>query len=441
MMDTKKDKEWLIRARLAHDHLINLSRKAGLKDESALFLDILDLLAATELPATCYDGIADGSAWREAQLNALWGNYGQVNPRRYVFLSALFLAENSGSLLLSFVRKSNLMKVSRGQAIAAQLLAQQRGRIKGAPIGGWGPVIPDPEAEQTKEISKPIQSDKPKARDPHFHRSQKIVWERCVALGNLYFSGKTHSSIIKPRTFPLLIGPTGAGKSFICREIASSLNAHLLSLSFGRWIPQGSRDGQQTIYSILDALVEYPRVICVIDELDKISGWSDSWSRSVANDIWAALDLNFPLDTYARSQKKEGKRTPPDISRLWFIGAGTWQSITSDRSGAGGIGFHSDPRQNNRLDVLARVRDSKEVPEELTARFHVQPLLLTYPDPDEVASLLEEYGLVELATQAGVNLNDIKFDFTKGGMRVIEGLAADLMLKIQQQERSGIFND
>ena len=441
MIASKIDKEWLVRARQAHEHLIILSRKAGSGDESALFLDTLDLLAAAGLPAVCHDGIADGSAWREAQLNCLWGDFGQVNSRRYVFLAVLFLAENSGPLLLSFIRKSKLIKDAPGLVIAAQLLAQQRGRIKGLPAGGWAPVVPDPEADPSKEINKPELIGKPKTSDPHFHRAQKIVWERCVALGNLHYSGKSNSSKIKPRTFPLLIGPTGAGKSFICREIASSLNAHLVSLSFGRWAPLGSRDGQQTIYTILDALVEYQRVVCVIDELDKIVGWADSWSRSVANDIWAALDLNFPLESYARSHKSEGKRPPPDTSRLWFIGAGTWQSITSAMPGDRGIGFHSVLRADNSLDVLKRVRESREVPEELTARFHVQPLLLTYPEPDEVSGLLKEYGLTDLAFEAGVDLSTLKFDFNKGGMRVLEGLAADLMLIIQRKERSGVCHD
>jgi hypothetical protein len=41
-----------------------------------------------------------------------------------------------------------------------------------------------------------------------------------------------------------------------------------------------------------------------------------------------------------------------------------------------------------------------------------------YPEPDEIPELLRGYGMDELAARAGVNLSEVKIDFSVGGMRV-----------------------
>ena len=59
-------------------------------------------------------------------------------------------------------------------------------------------------------------------------------------------------------------------------------------------------------------------------------------------------------------------------------------------------------------------------------------MLLTYPAQDEIPELMQAYGIDRLAAEAGVDLANVEIDFSLGGMRIFEALAADLMLTIQR---------
>jgi hypothetical protein len=248
------------------------------------------------------------------------------------------------------------------------------------------------------------------------------------------------SAALKPRCYPLILGPTGVGKTHVGRAIAKALEAHFFPVTYGRWMPNGGK-GLPTMLAILDALKQHERLVLFYDEIDKLGGRVDSsWTRSVFNESFYALDGEFPMDEYRRfkrSSEKSSEAEDPDVKRLFVIGCGTWQHITKPNAIKPGIGFgHARVDTPSQTALVTRVREAEGMPEELLARFHCQPLVLGYPEPDEIPELLRGYGMDELAARAGVNLSEVNIDFSVGGMRVLEALSADWLLKIQRMKRA-----
>ena len=101
--------------------------------------------------------------------------------------------------------------------------------------------------------------------------AQSRALDAMVALGNLFFDGGAAGiCAIRPRLFPLLVGPTGAGKSWLVRQAVDQLGGNLLHLTFGNWLPLGTRHERSTQFTIIDSLLQFERVVLHVDELDKV---------------------------------------------------------------------------------------------------------------------------------------------------------------------------
>lgn len=428
----------LMLAKHAYEALVRFSGAAPARREGLLLVSVKEFFDDLNL-SLCKPGpCEDGYAWRSAQLRHAWESVGaSLQPRIFLKAAARFFAEQNGAALLRLAREAEWYLPTRAGFQAACYLGLQSGYLRRDSAGQWVAVVTNTIEALESKIVKVAALPSARKSHPHMHRAQRQAYERCVALGTLHFSKRLETLSLRPRTFPLLVGPSGVGKSFLAAQVAKALDAHLLPLTFGRWFPAGARDSRQTMFVILDALSEHQRLAVFLDELDKCSGWDGSWSRSVANDIWAALDGVFPLDAYRVDREDAKTVKPADLARLWIIGAGTWQNQTEPTSERRSIGFAPAAGracESSSADVIARVRAAREVPVELLARFHSEPIHLGYPSPDEVPTLLRRYGVVELAAEAGVDIADIKLDFGHGGVRVLEAIVADLLLKIEERK-------
>lgn len=420
--------QWLPRASIMHDALRELINRSGEKSHSEIFLETAILLMRLKLTPKPVEPDCNWRGWSKAQLDFIWAVFGSREPRQWSFTAALIIAQYSGELLLKTLRKANRVMPSEAHEVAAFLVAEQAGLIRRNQTGRYEAVPIAPEPEPNDKIIK--------AGGPIMHRSQKIVFERCVELGQLHFSGKTQDSPLRPRCDPLIIGPTGVGKTNLARAVAKALDSYFLPVTYGRWIPNGGK-GTPTMFVIMEALKKHERVTLFFDELCKLGSKVDcSWTRSVFNEVFYALDREFPLEDFKRSKEVAGNTEPPDVKRLWVLGAGTWQHLTGIQTAKPALGFGAQLTLPSKApDIVTQVRESDGMPTELLARFHCQPLVLSYPAADEIPELFSAYGLDRLAAQAGVDLSTVKLDFAQGGMRVFEALAADLMLKIQRQNK------
>ena len=261
-----------------------------------------------------------------------------------------------------------------------------------------------------------------------FTRSQAAAHARLTAMARAFFEGATIPCSVIPRLAPLLLGPTGSGKSSLLRRIAKENGATFIRTSVGEWSVIGARSGRPTIAGILEALAVAP-VVLFVDELDKVALDGSGWTRSVMGELFSILDRCVPHEVFGHLKKD--LLTPEEFNvrveqRLFFCGAGTWQQLWS----ASVMGFGGS--KNQKSDVVNRVAAERAVPVELLMRFSWPPLVLEYPGPDESVDLFRRTGIAALADLVGAKVNPREHDWSRGGMRSLESLAADLMLRLHE---------
>jgi hypothetical protein len=111
-------------------------------------------------------------------------------------------------------------------------------------------------------------------------------------------------------------------------------------------------------------------------------------------------------------------------NKLFFCGAGTWQSLWSS---GGSMGFGGG--QSRTARIVDRIAADQVVPPELLNRFSWPPLILSYPDAEETKELFSQIGLTRLAQELGIKLDPATHDWTRGGMRGLESLAGEMLLR------------
>ena len=275
---------------------------------------------------------------------------------------------------------------------------------------------------------------KERASSPGFLTvAQSEALARIVALGKLHFSGERMGLALSLRCQPLLIGPTGTGKTALARRAAAHFSAELVRVSPGEWVPRGARDGVPTLFRILQTCVNAEMVVVAIDEIDKCSGeTSNSWSRGVLAEVYSVLDRDLPAADFLRANPTCGLSVAQLLARaagIWIVGIGTWQSLWQKRKS---VGFAARGVSEQR-SILDAIRKSEMIPEELLLRFAWPPIEVPYPTAAETAAIFAESGISNLAERAGVTLHPERHDWSEGGIRSIETLATDLVLKVQTQ--------
>ena len=148
-------------------------------------------------------------------------------------------------------------------------------------------------------------------------KSHRAALDTILATGSLFFSCKRALPKIKLRLFPLLIGPTGAGKSFLVETAARQLQARYFRITRGDWIPSGSKGPRSTVFRILDEVASFDRVVLHVDELDKFTNlFEREWSASIASDLWNILDGKFQWTGLSPGDFVPGRRRSPP-SKSW----------------------------------------------------------------------------------------------------------------------------
>ena len=263
--------------------------------------------------------------------------------------------------------------------------------------------------------------------------AQTAALARLIALGELHYRGDSLGLSLSFRCQPLIVGPTGTGKTALARRVAGHFGAELIRVSPGEWVPRGVRDAVPTLFRILQSCASAEKVIVAVDELDKCSGeTSNSWSRGVLAEIYSLLDRDLPTAEFIQTNPACGlsvEQLRARVSAIWIVGIGTWQSLWQRRKSMGFVAH----RASEPASILDAIRKSETIPDELLLRFAWPPLEIPYPTRAETAAIFIASGLNDLADRAGVTLDPEQHDWTEGGMRSLETLATSLMLKIQEQ--------
>jgi hypothetical protein len=259
-------------------------------------------------------------------------------------------------------------------------------------------------------------------------------------MGQIFFERPANTSPISLRLYPLLVGPTGAGKSRLVHEAAALLNAEFFKLCRGDWLPRGVRPGRATVFTILDRLLACERLCLNLEEADKFDlDFSKEWSAGIGTCLWQTLDGNFQIEDYLRETNFGDRPVPTKAeierkirSNLWIVGSGTWQSVFSESARSANFGFQKDAAPGQ-VSVEAIVKSGAISPE-LLLRFNADLVFVSYPSPHETAGLLEATGIAEAAQELGIVVTADDVNWNNGGMRALETLAT--RLAIEKHRRS-----
>lgn len=269
-------------------------------------------------------------------------------------------------------------------------------------------------------------------------KSHRAAYETILSMGSLFYSGARMLPAVKLRLFPLVIGPTGVGKSFLVERVARELNADYMKITRGDWLVTGCKAGRPTMYQVLDRLVSQGRVLVHLDELDKFHDLqATEWSACIGTDLWNLLDGKFQVNQYLCETPFPDGAKPSALaialriqSRLWIVGSGTWQDVFVRNRPRVAVGFQgTQGGETVDLDVIA---NSGAVSPELLHRFNGDALFLDYPTPEETAAILESSGIARLARSAGQVVTAGEINWSHGGMRVLETIASRLAIRAQR---------
>jgi len=265
---------------------------------------------------------------------------------------------------------------------------------------------------------------------PFLTWSQSRALDQLSSLANAYFSGLGQDLPLRPRYNALLVAATGSGKTMLSQRLADDVGAKLLVVSVGEWTVRGARNDPPTLTTILQTLEASPKVVLLLDEIDKFSLAPDStWTRYCAAEIWALLDRRITPDS--RSSQKSDLRDLLEMrlaDGLFIVGAGTfeqiWDALKRPTCGFNNI---SDSQPPEAL-MMEAIRKQNIVSPELLSRFSPKPIFLQYPTRIETEELLDKLGLNTLAREAGVCLDAAAIQYTGVGMRALEQIGAELLI-------------
>jgi hypothetical protein len=194
--------------------------------------------------------------------------------------------------------------------------------------------------------------------------SQKRLLESLCAHWQVKQNGECVAGY-DPRPLPLIVGPSGSGKSALVRHFAATQHLPMKDFNVGTWLISGAKVEPQTLCEIGEFIRNHDSGVLFIDEVDKLIATTD-WSRGVQQEVYALLDGR--TDSFTGWDSAMAKRLKESF---FIIGAGTWQSRYLGRQRT--LGFAA---QKGEDAWSIELEGQDEIPEELLMRFNADVLYL-----------------------------------------------------------------
>lgn len=227
-------------------------------------------------------------------------------------------------------------------------------------------------------------SDSTSDSPPPILNHQRRVFDYLLSVGHACFGVQRNTLPVKLKTNSLVIGPTGSGKTFLAKAVASELGVPILILSASNWVllgcsERGAEVTWRTIFNFLSRNTKSSGLVIFLDELDKIAG-SSSWDVHLRVEIFNLLDLIIPEglkdedgDLFGSSSCAAARDVL--MNRTLIIAAGAFQHIWEQRAQSV-IGFSepttesSPPTSQDLVQTLPR-----ELVNRFAGRFSILPPL------------------------------------------------------------------
>jgi SpoVK/Ycf46/Vps4 family AAA+-type ATPase len=212
---------------------------------------------------------------------------------------------------------------------------------------------------------------------PRLTASQQQVLQKLNVFYNMKRRGCRVASI-SGRPIPLVIAPSGTGKTYLIQHFATINHLPLLSLDASSWIVQGATSTPHTIDVIRKFVKTNYEGILFLDELDKFTAESD-WCRHLQAEVLSLLDGGARgYESFSAEEKRK-------LQEQFFIcGCGTWQHLYQTAGKSLGFGGTST------FSVEDEVVKQAGIPYELLARFNSNLLVLKPPTQNEFAEWIRD---------------------------------------------------
>jgi ABC-type Fe3+/spermidine/putrescine transport system ATPase subunit len=251
----------------------------------------------------------------------------------------------------------------------------------------------------------------------HLTSSQAAALRRLSDLASL--QGIPERAGVAVRNRPLIIGPSGSGKSAIVRRLASLEGRPMMVINASTWIVFGAYTTPHTLTVIRNFIRRHERSVLFIDEIDKFAHggaiFSSPWALSALAECLAVLDGDGKLGACGWKES--------DIAHLrkscFIVGAGAWQLQAAEA------------REEGRVSYAEQILDQSRIPEEVLFRFNAELIEIALPKEKDFQAAIRrvrtELSLPALATVEEGNLVSQAIGSLRG-MRWVEAYLADLLI-------------
>lgn len=190
--------------------------------------------------------------------------------------------------------------------------------------------------------------------------SQREVLSELDALYGLFCERSRIAGPVRLRISPLLVAPTGSGKTHTVNLFARRHRLPIFRTSVAEWLVQGSKSAIPTLDLLRKQLQRHPDGLVVhVDELDKFTS-QEAWGQAQRGELFSLLDGLTAADGWSDSDRATLRE------RVLIIGSGTWQTIFEDKLGRS-LGF--SPRDNRTTTAELEIRSAKTIGTELMNRW------------------------------------------------------------------------
>jgi hypothetical protein len=261
--------------------------------------------------------------------------------------------------------------------------------------------------------------------------SQQAAFREIVALSEIYFAGGLDHAGVNLRIAPLVIGPSGVGKTHLVMAVGRALGLPIVRMTVSDWIIQAARQTPSALTVLQAKLKENQKFILFIDELDKLSKSSDGGAYTLFQqvEIYAVLDraVSYPGGQWGSEQDRQLREN------VMIVGGGTWHDLWTagpQRS----MGFGSAAAATD--DIANKIRQARIIPEELLNRFSDRWLLLRPYTPEDFQVIAERIGL------APEDFDPVAAAASGGNFRAIQNAvtARELKRHFAKEERGSSLN-